>query len=273
MKNIIYEKIDKGDLSLGMITFGTDPNWLEILAYIGFDHIKIDMMLTPIDWNDARHLVNAAHASGINAIIRLQSNPWIKDNPTLGQDALRALAIGADGVYVSVNSSKEVEELLEVKRDWHRKMHLFPYLLDDHEEIKNQLIEETIVFPLIESEHALDNIEEIMSIPELKIVGIGVGDISRILGVPFDFNNDKVWAVINDIVQMGKKYGVHISTNTGYDRSSLEQTANRIKNLHDHGINIITVQSPEFFLQMTLRELKARIKAKVPCSFSKNLRT
>jgi 2-keto-3-deoxy-L-rhamnonate aldolase RhmA len=257
-------KLNEGRISLGMITFGTDPNWLEILAYAGLDYVKIDMMLTPLDWNDARHMVNAARAAGISSIIRLQSNPWERTNYPFGQDALRALAIGADGVYISLNTADEVKELINTGKDWHRKIHVIPFTPNDFEDRKKEIIESTIVSPLLESKVALDNLEEIMAVEGLKIAFLGISDLARAHGYAFDYEHPEVWKLVDKAVKLGEKHGVIVGGNTGYAFRDFESVAKRVRRLYEHGLRIITIQSPEFLLQTALSKLKEAIENEVP---------
>ncbi|MDY0039814.1 MAG: aldolase/citrate lyase family protein [Desulforhabdus sp.] len=263
--NPMWTKLNEGKVALGMITFGTEPNWIEIMAHAGLNFVKIDMMLTSIDWNDARHIVNAARAVGISTNIRLQSNPWAKaGNSTVGMDALRALAIGADGVYASLNTVDEIRELVSTGTDWHRKIHIIPFTASGYQDVKKEIIENTAVFPLIESMDAINNLEEIMSIEGLRLINLGISDLSVVHGHAFDYDHPAVWKLIDRAVKLGEKHKVIVGCNTGYAYRTFESVAKRVKALCEHGVRMITIQTPEFLLQTALHLLKEAIKKEVP---------
>ncbi len=265
MINPMLTKLNEGKVSFGMMTLSNDPNWIEIMAYAGLDCVWIDMMLSPIDWNDARHLVNAARAAGISPIIRLQANPWDSRNESAGMNALRALAIGADGVKLSCNTANEARQIISAGKDWHRKIHIIPFTPNDFEDHKKEIIENRVIIPGPESQEGWDNLEEIMAVEGMKFFFCGMSDTSRVIGHPFDYEHPDVWNLVDKAVKLAEKYGIIVGANTGYAAArDIESVAKRIKRLCDHGIRMILIQSPEFLLQTALSELREAIKNEVP---------
>jgi 2-keto-3-deoxy-L-rhamnonate aldolase RhmA len=264
MTNPMLTKLNEGKVSLGMITFGNDPNWIEIMAYTGIDHVWIDMMLTPTDWNDARHLVNAARAAGITPIIRLPANPWDTRNDIVGINALRAFAIGADGVKLSYSTVDEVRQIMSAGKDWHQKVHIIPFTRNDFKDREKEIIEDRVIIPGPESQEGWDNSEEVMAIEGMKFFFCGLSDTSRDIGHPFDYEHPAVWKLLDKAVKSAEKYGLIVGANTGYGSRDITSVAKRIKRLCDHGIREIIIQSPEFLLQTALTELREAIKNEIP---------
>ncbi len=115
-----------GDASV-MLPF---PEWrrsmdsaqLKALKDAGFDFVRPDMMFSSIDWKELDHIIRASALADLTTMVRVPNNPWFggTDNVQCVVDAARAFSIGADAVQVSVASTKQVEALLHIAKDWHR---------------------------------------------------------------------------------------------------------------------------------------------------------
>lgn len=263
-KNLMIQNLESGKMSLGCLTFSNDPNWVEVMALAGLNHVTLDMMLTPMDWDNVRHLSNAARAAGIATMVRLESNPWDGGNATVAQQTLRALALGVDGVRVSLDSVDEIKQLIETGKDWHRKIHLMPFDQSTYKEYKADVERNTLIEPILESSGALEHIDEIVKIPDLRIISIGVSDAARCMGYPFDYENPEVWKFLDHAVKAAHDNGLWIQGNIGYGFRTLEDIAERVKRLYEHGFDAITLQGGEFILQVAIQELLAKVKTKIP---------
>ena len=145
-----------------------------------------DMMFTAHDWDNIAHLVRAARGTGISPMIRVQAFPWATgtDRRTVS-DAARALALGATAVTVSVGSKEEVRELMGLRDDWHRLIHLRRFsTAEDFPEYNDRTREGTLVVPTVESEGGLRDLDEILAIDGVRLVWLAAGDVTKILGVP-----------------------------------------------------------------------------------------
>ena len=116
--------LDNGLPSLCAYVF-SHPNMVEVAGIAGMDAFMADMMFTAHDWDNIAHLIRAARGTGISPLIRVQAFPWATgtDRRTVS-DAARALSLGATAVTVSVSSKEEVQELMGLRDDWHRLIHI-----------------------------------------------------------------------------------------------------------------------------------------------------
>jgi len=130
------------------------PNLVEVAGLAGFDCFMADMMFTAHDWDAIAHLIRAARGTGISPMIRVLTYPWAdRVDPRAVSDAARALALGATSVTVSISSVAQVQELLRLRRDWHRLIHLrrFP-AAEAFPAFARRVEEETLIVPTVESE-------------------------------------------------------------------------------------------------------------------------
>lgn len=67
LKDPLGDKIaSPSGIALGAWT--SDPDMIELLAYLGFDWVMIDLMFTGTDWSRAEMLIRTAEAAGITPL-------------------------------------------------------------------------------------------------------------------------------------------------------------------------------------------------------------
>jgi len=249
-------------MALGCLTSTGSANIPEVLAFAGLDWFQIDHMFTEIDWVTTSHMVRAAKLSGITPIVRVSNDPWVSSsgtNPSLYANTLRALGVGAEGVCASISTAEEARAFVDLGKDWHRGIHIMSFTRETFPAHAARVAENTVMIPLVESLQGLDQIEEIMAVPGLRVITVGVSDISKELGYAFDYEHDAVWRVVDRFVATAEKHGVVVGANTGYEFRTAEEKAKRIARLHQHGIRVIHIQTAEFLLQLMAADVVKRV--------------
>lgn len=247
----MLERLQRGELALGALQLGVGAELIETLGYAGYDYVIIDQMLTPVDWHDTAHMVRAAEVAGMTSIVRTLANPWVGAADTrIMADAMRALAVGAGGVMVSISTREQAEQLVAVGGDWHRKVHVIPFSASEFAGFEASAREATVMMPVLEDAHSLENAEAILSVPGLRVAMIGITDMTKEMGLPLQYEHPEVWAMVDRIVALGRKYGVYIGGNTGYEAKSLQQQVGRVRNLAAHGVNFVQTQTLQWLLQL-----------------------
>lgn len=176
----LLHNLDAGLPSLCAYVF-SHPNMVEVAGLAGIDAFMADMMFTAHDWDNIAHLIRAARGTGISPLIRVQAFPWATgtDRRTVS-DAARALALGATAVTVSVNSKAEVQELLGLRDDWHRLIHLRRFATADEFPAFNAKTRAgTLIVPTVESEGGLRDLDEILALDGIRLVWLAAGDITK----------------------------------------------------------------------------------------------
>jgi 2-keto-3-deoxy-L-rhamnonate aldolase RhmA len=262
----LLEAVKAKRLSLGVLEVTASPEMVEVLAYAGFDWVVIDLMFESTDWTLAANMVRAAKAWGITPLIRVPSNPWVQEeDPHILVDITRALGIGATGVTLSVNTPDIVAKALEVCKEWHRNIHIMPFAEDmrKYAQVQKKMAEDTLLIPLLESQQALQNMEEICKVHGLKAFNVAISDVSRMIGHSFDYEHPEVWKVVDKAANLAEKYNLYLGGNTGYQFQDPVSIAKRIKRLYDHGVRRVTVQTTgalfQFFCQSIIKATRAEL--------------
>jgi len=222
-KNLVKEKLRRGEPSVGSWLAIGDPLAAETMAHTGFDWLTVDMEHNAIGWDSLLAMLIAISTTDVVPFVR---TPW--NDPMLIK---RILDAGAYGVVVpNVKSREEAERAVAACR--------YPpvgirglgggrarlYAGDDYFQHAN---EEISVHIMIEDVDAVGRAEEIMSVPGIDAVFIGPNDLACSMGVPLGLDNkhpDHVKAVTH-ILETGKKLGIPV----GIHCASAGEVVRRIK--------------------------------------------
>jgi 4-hydroxy-2-oxoheptanedioate aldolase len=213
----------KERLAAGETVYGTwlripHPTVMEVLAKSGFDFIHVDLEHGPIGTESLDHLLLAAKAGGVPAVVRVP-----------GLDATKigsALDMGAKGVIVpQVNSREEAELAIRASRFYPQGLRGIAgdcradgfgagYFTDFAAEANR----ETLLALQIESKEAVERLDEILEVSResVDVLFVGPADLSQSLGVPCQFDNplllDTICQVTEQIRSFGKAVGIHAPT-------------------------------------------------------------
>ena len=165
----MFERFANGQLATGTITLNHGLEIVEVLGYSGFDFICIDMMVTPLDWSEVAAMVLAAKRYNVTPWVRLSAYPWGDGEMDAGLPAqvMRAFGLGAECVLASVNTARQVEQLMHPMANAHRRFYIRQGG-KNRTEVQRKLDEaepELRVVPIIESSAAFEHIDEITAVP------------------------------------------------------------------------------------------------------------
>lgn len=264
MTNPLAEKLDTGESALGVWT--SDPDMVELLAHLGFDWFMIDQMFTSNDWQKTEMLIRTGEAAGITPVVRVQSNPWMGVDPRIVVDVSRLQGIGAQYILVSHADISEIRQCAQVSHDWHRKaLHVHPF--DDFDQWNpsiEKMSQETFIIPHAESVPALEQMDETMAIPEVKQFFFAMTDASRELtkSEKPDWYNQELWSLVDHAVELGKRENVVVGANTSY-AYNMEEMANRVVRLHEHGVQMIMIQGAPFLFQVAIGHFMKDVRSRM----------
>lgn len=202
----IRELFEQEVMPLGMLTGSTDPAIIEILGHSGFDFVAIDCEHGPIGREIANNLFRAAEANGLLGLARVADN-----NPLLISEMLDC---GARGIVVPhINNAEDVQNaIIATKyspygpRGWCPNCRNAKYSISYWTKYSSIINENTCIIPLIESQKAIDNIDEIFLIPEIDVVFFGPGDLSHELGlVGQGLKSSQIVKAMERVIFAGKK--------------------------------------------------------------------
>jgi len=183
-ENKMKSKLRNNEHVIGMCSNSGSPTLIEMMGYAGFDFVVIETEHTPLTLDGkTSHLIKAAELAGLTPLIRVRDN----------ESSLihKALDIGSQGIFCPhVESKEEAQKLVDAvkypplgDRSGGPGRYLGPHRYAiDKESYPDYWNRESIVMFLIESKKGLDNLEEIVTVAGIDVIGIGQGDLSLSLG-------------------------------------------------------------------------------------------
>lgn len=185
MKNVMKEKIARGEPQLGVSLMFPSPQLVEMLGYAGADWVLIDCEHGSISLSDVELMCMAADAVGITPIGRPRSNS--------AADIQSIMDRGVKGVQIPhINSRADAERAVAaVKFGPGAGRGLAAGTRPDRWGLgakMSNFVEEanaaSLVCVQIEHQAAVANIDEILSVPGIDVFFIGPSDLSQSMGHP-----------------------------------------------------------------------------------------
>jgi 2-keto-3-deoxy-L-rhamnonate aldolase RhmA len=265
MADRLMSKIESGGTAFGALSVLGSSEIAMTMAASGLDFITIDQMYTATDWERTAHVIRAAKASGISPSVRLHTSPWSGGTSDLSAQVLRAQGIGATSVRASCGSPEEVATMIQAGTDWHRETHVIKFdQMESFEEYERGFSAQTLPIPILESQTTIEEFDACLAVEGLRAVSLGMTDLARILGHPFDYEHPEVCRMVERIVEICEKRGIVVGGNPGYAFRTPETIAARCQRMIDQGIRMITLQTDAALFQMFTMNILAATKVGGP---------
>ena len=212
--------------------------WLSMPGFVGaeiagrqpVDYICIDTQHGAIDYLTSVSMIQAIELAGGTPIVRV---PW-NEPGIIG----KTLDAGAHGVVVPmVNTRTEAEAVVRSARyvpDGARSWG--PVMAAQRHPDNRAWAHDTIaVIPMIETQEAIDNLDEILSVPGIDAVYVGPADLSITLGLRPGMDNSGTFDdALAKIVAACRKHGV---------TPGIHASSALAKKRRDGGFQMITISS------------------------------
>jgi 2-keto-3-deoxy-L-rhamnonate aldolase RhmA len=252
----LLSKLADGRTAFGILNKG-GPNLVRHLASAGLDFVIGDMMHSAMDWHEAGYLCAMARADQLFPFIRLQAHPWGSGAHQVDRrfqvDAAKAFALGAQGIIWSITGAEEARSVAHLSSDWHQGKPVTTTA--ELHAVKAEAQKSRLLIPLIESQGALDELDDIAATPGIAGVFIGCTDLAQVLGHPHDYLHGDVLGAIRRAVEITSKHGKIVLVNTGYTFSTVPGQIEHARILIDLGVRMIMLQSCEFYLYFSTKSV------------------
>jgi len=261
-KNLLKEKINQGEMVLGMEIWLRDPRAIELIGHAGFDFAHIEYEHVAHNWESIENLIRAAELAGLTPLFR--SEQCVGDNPPANQ-IIKALKCGAQIIMVPhVNTPECANKIVEAakfpplgKRGIatcdRSAIEIFPnesISLDMQKFIK-EANEETMLWAIIESPEAVKNIDAILSVEGIDAVGFGHQDYSINAGMTMD-SGVEIEEAREKVREAAIRHGKQMWWNTDQTSIAKEQYKRGIQ-IFLMGVDIIHLDG---FLRKMVNQLK-----------------
>lgn len=208
----------KNNLKEGKPVFGpfmksTDPAFIEVAGYSGFDFVILDMEHGPAGFSELQNLIRAALLANVVPIVRTSDSAEVS--------IAKPLDLGALGVQIpQVTSSEMAKACIKAARFFPkgergvcRFVRAANYSYLPREEYFRKANEILIIIQL-EGKEAIKEIDNILKVEGIDILFIGPYDLSQSLGLPGKIDHPVVIEAMNDIVKRARALGIVVGTFT-----------------------------------------------------------
>lgn len=176
------------------------------MSYAKFDWLCIDMEHSSIDLSQIVSIIMSIESNGMTPLVRVGEN-----NPNLIK---RVMDAGSYGVIVpnikNIDEAKKAVESVRYPPQGNRGVGLFRAQKygKDFENYKKWLKNESVVIIQIEHIDAVNNIDEIFSVPGIDGFMIGPYDLSGSINKLGKLNDIKLNLLINKVLKSAKKNSI-----------------------------------------------------------------
>ncbi|KAK6947988.1 HpcH/HpaI aldolase/citrate lyase domain [Dillenia turbinata] len=187
----LKSRLHNGDTLYGLFLLSFSPTIAEIAGLVGYDFVVIDMEHGPGSFSDALPCLRALAATNTPAILRLpESSPvWAK----------KGLDLGPQGImFPMIESAKEARKAVSycrfpprgIRGSAHTVVRASNYGMDAG--YLSNYEDELLIMCQVESEQAIEKIDEIAAVDGVDCIQMGPLDLSASMGYLWDPGNKKV---------------------------------------------------------------------------------
>jgi 2-keto-3-deoxy-L-rhamnonate aldolase RhmA len=215
MTNPVKEKLKAGKATVGTWIDMGNPDVSEQLSMLGFDWLVFDLEHGLFTIPDLQRMMQAMNGADCTPLVRVPINEPVYFK--------WALDVGAYGVVVPyVNSKEEASKAVSacmyppqgIRGSGPRRASRYYSEVAKYVKTSN---EDVLVVVMIESQMALDNIDEILSVPGVDAVFVGPDDLSLNLGIFQQRDHPKFKSAISTVLDACQRHqiapGMHCNEN------------------------------------------------------------
>ena len=248
-KNLVKEKIKAGQPAFGAFLNFNAPAAVEIMGYCGVDFVIMDCEHGSMSPAQAEEMIRAADVVGITPITRIAEN--------IQQNILRYLDAGALGVQMPmINTKADAEAVVRSVKYWPlgkrglagTRAAAFGLVAPLSEYVK-QSNDETLIITHVETMDAVQNLDQMLQVPEIDVVFIGPTDLSQAMGYPGKPNEPEVQAMIDRLIKQIQESGKAVGT--------IVSSGEQAKKLVDRGILYLANTGVTLLATATRQYMKA----------------
>jgi 2-keto-3-deoxy-L-rhamnonate aldolase RhmA len=194
--NRVKQKFGRREVAHGVWMSWLEPALVEFYGLLGFDYVLIDGEHVPVERESCLQLVRACEVAGIVPMLRVPDG-----RPSL---ILGYLDLGVQGIYVphvsTADQATQIVEAVKYAPKGRRGAALGRAagygLAKPPDEYFRQANEDTIVIALVEDKEGIDNLDEILAVDGVDVVGVGDNDLSHSMGFPGQKDHPDVRTVV-----------------------------------------------------------------------------
>ncbi len=251
MNSRLLDSIRRGRPIVGVSHVIQDESVTETLRDVDLDFLLIDMQHVAVTIETLQRTLVALQPTELSVLVR----PLENDSAMIGQ----VLDVGADGVILPmVNTADDARRAVAAVRyppmgirSWGPRR--AARLHGGAEAYARESDDSVVVIIQVETEEAIRNLDDILSVPGLSGVMIGPADLAISLGYMHDRTNTQVHEAIHGVLDRCRERGVPF----GFFAGSVEDGVYWM----ERGGLILTCASDTSFVGRGMAEMSAQIAA------------
>ena len=220
--NELIQALRSGQRVYGTAIYSPSPIWPRVVTNLDLDMVFIDTEHTPQDRNMISWMCHTFSALDLAPVVRIP-----EPDPYLAQMTLDGGAHGIIAPYIE--SPEQVKALGGAVKFGPLKGERLRAALDGESELEPELVDylarrnvNKALFINIESVPALENLDDILSLPYIDCVLVGPHDLSCSLGIPEQYDHPDFDVAIRTIISKSRAAGVGIGIHHNFAHHEIE---------------------------------------------------
>ena len=261
-KNRMRELFNEGKPTFAAGVHIPWPGVIELIGYTGlFDYIEFRGEYTSWTLHDLDNLARATEVVETSSMFKVerQNNGFI---------AQRALGAGFQNLlFADLKTADETRDAIASARPdtpRHGGLHgchprrCVRYHLEEGSPQFVKAMEDVVIGIMIEKKPAVDNIEEILSVPGIDMLQFGPGDYSMSIGIPKQWNHPDVKAAGEKTINLAIKKGLRVRMEFSEPPSEDE-----MKTYLDRGIRDFCLDADVVAIHSWFRERGEKVRSMI----------
>jgi 4-hydroxy-2-oxoheptanedioate aldolase len=204
----LKDSLRSGKRVYGTLIVSTSPRWMDVIDQLNLDFVFIDTEHIAVDRQQLSWMCHGYTGRGLAPVVRIPApDPY---------QACMVLDGGAKGIVAPyIESVNEVKQLIGAVKKRPLKGQKLRDYLEGKKGLEPVLAEyigkhndDHVLILNIESQPAIDHLDEILRVPGFDAVLIGPHDLSCNLGIPEQYDHPKFKAAVETIIEKARKANV-----------------------------------------------------------------
>lgn len=224
-----------------------DPTHTDVVCSSGIDFIVIDGEHGPANHRSAQEQAITCDSRGVSPIMRC--------SPATPEEVLRCLETGVQGLhFASISSADEAEAVVRMSKYRPAGVRGFSpftraggYSPRGSDAVRRHANEDQLIVAHLEGLGALKRLSDILEVPGIDVLFVGLYDLSDSLGIPGRIDDELVVATLKDVVAEIR--------GSGRWAGSISTTERQLEMLIDLDIKYITHSADCFVLKSAYEDI------------------
>jgi len=208
----LTELLEQKTVPIGMQCFTGNHTLIEVLGATGFDYVWLDSEHSALNPHALEDTMRTCEVAGLIPLVRIPE-------PTDGTSARRALEAGAEGIIVPmVRSAEDVHAIINALtfppagiRGLCPALRVPGYTLPGFTAYMRENDANLLIIPMIETVEALEHVDEICAIEQVKVLVFAPGELGFAMGEGTNMHSSpKVQAAQKTVHAAAQRHGVAV---------------------------------------------------------------